>query len=400
MAAMFGRQGSGGSPGGERENRFPSGDGGDRGRGLTDSRVLLRILDAVPNLGIAVASPDMGSGRGGNTILYMNQAMKEIVSQMESEMKKAFGVGASEVMGGSIHRFHQDPDRIRKILEKLSPGEVRKNQVMDIGGISLLSTTERLEDPATGELLGYMTIFRDVTSDKLLSSSVDMQEHASNDLSAAMDRLDSGIREIVTTTGRVSEEAQKTRTEGEAGRKTLDDLLSQVRESGEAMRALVDVVNGLNARSHEIGKVVEVIDDIASQTNLLALNAAIEAARAGEQGRGFAVVADEVRKLAERTIRATKEIGSTIRETQNDTTKTVTLIHGTLGKVEESQKKAEVVGTVFESIVDHASVLSNTLSSIAGVTENQSRNVSSVKKQLEGLVGGLKDIMKKVRVSF
>ena len=375
-------------------------DGGGSGRGFADPRILLHILDAVPNLGIAVASPDMGSGRGGNTILYMNQAMKEIVTQMEAEMKKVFGVGASEVMGGAIHRFHQDPDRIRKILEKLSPGEVRKNQVMDIGGISLLSTTERLEDPATGELLGYMTIFRDVTSDNLLSSSVEMQEQASNDLSAAMDHLDSGIREIVTTTGRVSEEAQKTRTEGEAGRKTLDDLLSQVRESGEAMRALVDVVNGLNARSQEIGKVVEVIDDIASQTNLLALNAAIEAARAGEQGRGFAVVADEVRKLAERTIRATKEIGSTIRETQNDTTKTVTLIHGTLGKVEESQKKAEVVGTVFESIVDHASVLSNTLSSIAGVTENQSRNVSSVKKQLEGLVGGLKDIMKKVRVSF
>ena len=401
MAAMFwGKRHGGEIRREEQELEMAVNAGRVSGRGFTDPRVLLHILDAVPNLGIAVASPDMGSGRGGNTILYMNQAMKTIVSQMEAEMKKSFGVGASEVMGGSIHRFHQDPDRIRKILETLSPGEVRKNQVMDIGGMSLLSTTERLEDPATGELLGYMTVFRDVTSDKLLSSSVDMQEHASNDLSSAMDRLDSGIREIVTTTGRVSEEAQKTRTEGEAGRKTLDDLLSQVRESGEAMRALVDVVNGLNARSQEIGKVVEVIDDIASQTNLLALNAAIEAARAGEQGRGFAVVADEVRKLAERTIRATKEIGSTIRETQNDTTKTVTLIHGTLGKVEESQKKAEVVGTVFESIVDHASVLSNTLSSIAGVTENQSRNVSSVKKQLEGLVGGLKDIMKKVRGSF
>ena len=65
--------------------------------------------------------------------------------------------------------------------------------------VSLLSTTERIADPATGELLGYMTIFRDVTSDKLLASSVDMQEQASKDLSAAMDRLDSGIREIVTT---------------------------------------------------------------------------------------------------------------------------------------------------------------------------------------------------------
>jgi len=400
MAALFGRGSGGEEPVSKSPGRSSYGEE-SAGRGLTqNARVLLHILDAIPNLGIAVASPDMGSGRGGNTILYMNQAMKGIVSQMENEMRKSFGVSANEVMGGSIHRFHKDPDRIRKILEGLRPGEVRKNQVMEIGGISLLSTTEPLVDESTGALLGYMTIFRDVTSEKLLSSSVDMQEGASNELSSAMDKLDSGIREIVTTTGRVSNEAQKTRTEGEAGRKTLEDLLSQVRESGEAMRALVDVVNGLNSRSQEIGKVVEVIDDIASQTNLLALNAAIEAARAGEQGRGFAVVADEVRKLAERTIRATKEIGSTIRETQSDTTRTVTLIHGTLGKVEESQKKAEIVGTVFESIVDHATVLSNTLSSIVGVTENQSRSVSSVKKQLEGLVTGLKDIMKKVRGSL
>ncbi len=109
-----------------------------------------------------------------------------------------------------------------------------------------------------------------------------------------------------------------------------------------------------------------------------------------------AVVADEVRKLAERTIRATKEIGSTIRETQNDTTRTATLIHGTLGKVEESQKKADVVGTVFESIVGHATVLSETLHSIVGVTETQSRSVSGVRKELDELVSALKKTLERV----
>jgi methyl-accepting chemotaxis protein len=109
-------------------------------------------------------------------------------------------------------------------------------------------------------------------------------------------------------------------------------------------------------------------------------------------------VADEVRKLAERTIRATKEIGSTIRETQGDTTRTVTLIHGTLGKVTESQKKAEVVGTVFESIVSHATILSDTLKSIVGVTETQSRSVSGVRKQLELLVEELKKTLSGVKV--
>ena len=105
MAAMFGRQGNGA----EQEGRSSLSKGSNSGRELMDPRVLLHILDAIPNLGIAVASPDMGTGRGGNTILYMNQAMKQIVSQMESEMKKSFGVGASEVMGGSIHRFTRIP---------------------------------------------------------------------------------------------------------------------------------------------------------------------------------------------------------------------------------------------------------------------------------------------------
>ena len=323
--------------------------------------------------------------------------MKEIVQRMEKELKQGFGVSPDDVEGGSIHRFHKDPDRIRKILAGIRPGEVRQNQVMEIGGISLLSTTEALLDPASKEIVGYMTIFRDVTTGRLLEKSVSAQEDSSVTLSKAMEKLDSGIRKIVEVTGQVSAEARKTRTEGEAGRATVGLLLSKVQGAGEAMQALVDVVGTLNIRSQGIGKVVEVIDDIASQTNLLALNAAIEAARAGDQGRGFAVVADEVRKLAERTIRATKEIGATIRETQDDTNKTVTLIHGTLAQVKESQGRADEVGSVFESIVGHATVLSDSLQSIVGVTESQSKSVSDVRRQLDDLVRGLKETTKGVR---
>ena len=366
---------------------------------LNDSRVIGQILDALPDLGIAIASNEKSPQGSDHRIIYMNRAMKEIVGRMEAEMKALFGVSAKDVLGRSIHRFHKDPDRIKKILGNLRPGEVRKNQVMDIGGISLLSTTEALTDPASNRIVGYMTIFKDITSDILLESSIHSQQKSSEILSKSMEALDDGIQEIAQATGKVSDESRKTRSEGEAGRNTLKNLLAQVREAGEAMRALVDVVNGLNSRSQEIGKVVEVIDDIASQTNLLALNAAIEAARAGEQGRGFAVVADEVRKLAERTIRATKEIGSTIRETQNDTAQTTALIHGTLEKVEESQKKADVVGMVFESIVGYSKVLSETLQSIVGVTEAQSRSVSGVRKELEQLVSDLKKTKPRVNLA-
>jgi len=136
-------------------------------------------------------------------------------------------------------------------------------------------------------------------------------------------------------------------------------------------------IKSLGERSMEIGKIVEVINDIAAQTNLLALNAAIEAARAGEQGRGFAVVADEIRKLAERSSKATKEIANLIKGIQVETNEAVTAMENGTRDVEDGTVLADTAGAALKSI---EGVVSKAASLIHGISV-------AAKQQVEGAVG-------------
>jgi methyl-accepting chemotaxis protein len=155
-------------------------------------------------------------------------------------------------------------------------------------------------------------------------------------------------------------------------------------------RAAAERIHVLGTSSHQIGKIIGVIDDIADQTNLLALNAAIEAARAGEQGRGFAVVADEVRKLAERTSSATGEITGMVTNIQEETRKAVDAMNNSSKQVDAGVERAMGAGTALEEIITGASAVQSNIAQIAtaateqaSTTDEMAHNMEQISKMVE-----------------
>jgi methyl-accepting chemotaxis protein len=164
-------------------------------------------------------------------------------------------------------------------------------------------------------------------------------------------RINTDIQHVASNAQAVTERSAEAATAARKGAVTVEDTLKGMSNIREKVGVSATKVRELGARSDQIGAIVEVIDDIASQTNLLALNAAIEAARAGEQGKGFAVVADEVRKLAERSSSATKEIGGLVKSIQTTVGEAVKAMDEGAQEINVGVNQATAAGQALHSIL-------------------------------------------------
>lgn len=186
------------------------------------------------------------------------------------------------------------------------------SEIVSASSEELTASTEQLSQAADQ----VVTAITDVTN------GTSQQMQSVDDTMTIVEQMSAGLQQIAANTGSVSAAAEKTSNTALEGGEAVQKVASQMAIETSVTHS-AQVVAKLGERSKEIGQIVDTIAGIAGQTNLLALNAAIEAARAGEQGRGFAVVAEEVRKLAEQSRDAAKEIAALIGDIQQDTTKAV-----------------------------------------------------------------------------
>ncbi len=348
------------------------------------------------------------------------------------DLSKKANVKTGDELGQLGRTLNNTIDRLQGLVQTETDRNRMQHQVMDL--LSIVSSAAEgdltVKAEVTADALGsvadaFNLMITGLTSLVTQASNVAVEiQHSTTDILRASERMRVGaeqqtaqiqgavntVNDMSNTIQRMAENADtatqaslKATQAAVKGGASVAETIKGMQRIRAAVQTTGKKIKGLGERSLEIGAIIEVINEIATQTNLLALNAAIEAARAGEQGKGFAVVADEVRKLAERAARATKDITGLIKGIQVETSEAVTVMEEGTREVEEGTKLADQAGAALreiEQIVKQTSTLVTDITSAAAgqvkATGGVVQSMNSISRLAQETTTGVRDTVETI----
>ena len=307
---------------------------------FTTQAITVGIMIAVIMLGVFL------------TIFFMNRhlfaPMKKLISHMEHVEK---GNLTTEVHPHGLREIHKMGSSLQSLIQSLG------GQVAQIHAHA-------------GHLSGAAEELSIVTGQT--NNGVQEQQKETDQVATAINEMSATVQEVARNAETAAEAARNADTETANGQQVVSQTMAEIDVLAREIERATAVIHKLESDSENIGSVMDVIRSIAEQTNLLALNAAIEAARAGEQGRGFAVVADEVRVLASRTQESTREIQEMIERLQTGASEAMTAMNESQTKAHETVEQAARAGTTLETIAASVANINEMNTQIASAAEEQS----------------------------